>query len=114
MANFFKGILRANSTNYGDLEGPMTGVKRGKTQMPICIEKGRCLAWGVGTDDIELSKDTVKGIELIASNQMAKDITGAQGKLCNINVYRITMKDGQVGTLRLLSGTEYKVLQLIK
>ena len=114
MANFFKGMVRANSTNYGDLEGPMTGIKRGKMQMPICIEKGKCLAWAVGANDVELSKETVKSVELVASNQVANDITGGQGKTYNINVYKITMKDGQVGTLRLLSGTEYKVLQLIK
>lgn len=114
MANFFKGILRANKTNYGDLEGPMTGIKRGKMQMPICIEKGKCLAWAVGSDDVELSKDTVKGVELIAGNQVANDITGGQGKRYSINVYKIEMKNGQVGTLRLISGTEYKVLQLIK
>lgn len=114
MANFFKGLVRANSTNYGDLEGSMTGIKRGKMQMPICIEKGKCLAWAVGSDDVELSKDTVKSVEPIASNQIVKDITGGQGKTYNVNVYKIAMKDGQVGTLRLLSGTEYKVLQLIK
>lgn len=114
MANFFKGMLRANSTNYGDLEGPMTGIKKGKMQMPICIEKGKCIAWSVGADDVELSKSTVKGIELIASNQVANDITGGQGQRFSINVYKIEMKNGQVGTLRLISGTEYKVLQLIK
>ncbi len=114
MANFLKGMLRANSTNYGDLEGPMTGIKKGKMQMPVCIEKGKCIAWGVGADDVELSKTTVKGVELIASNQIADDISGGQGKKFSINVYKIEMQDGQVGTLRLISGTEYKVLQLIK
>ncbi len=114
MANFFKGILRANKPNYGDLEGPMTGIKKGKMQMPICIEKGKCLAWAVGSPDVELSKDTVKALELISEKQVANDITGGQGKSYQINVYKIEMKDGQVGTLRLISGTEYKVLTLIK
>ncbi len=114
MANFFKGMLRANSSNYGDIEGPMTGIKKGKMQMPICIEKGKCLAWAVGADDVELSKDTVKSLEVIAKGQVANDITGGQGKTFSINVYKIVMTDGSVGTLRLISGTEYKVLQLIQ
>ena len=39
MANFFKGMLRANSTNYGDLEGPMTGIKKGKSKCLSALER---------------------------------------------------------------------------
>ena len=57
MAGFFKGLLRANSANYGDLEGPMTNLKSGR--LAIAIEKGKCIAWIVGQDDVELSKENV-------------------------------------------------------
>ena len=66
MAGFFKGLLRANLGNYGDLEGPMTKLKKGK--LTITIEKGKCIAWIVGADDIELNRETVKSVELISGN----------------------------------------------
>ena len=112
MAGFFKGMLRANAANYGDLEGPMTNLKKGK--LTLTIEKGKCIAWIVGQDDIELSKDNVKAVELISSNVPIRDLASGGGKPCQVNVYKIEMKNGQVGTLRLVSATEYKVLQLIK
>ena len=112
MAGFFKGMLRANAANYGDLEGPMTGLKSGK--LTITIEKGKCIAWIVGQPDIELSKANVAKVEMISGGQIIRDLASGGGKTYNVNVYRIEMKNGQVGTLRLLSGSEYKVLMLIK
>ncbi len=112
MANFFKGLLRANTANYGDLEGPMTNLKKGR--LTLTIEKGKLIAWIVGQDDVELSKDNVKGVELISSHQIIRDLASGGGKTYDVNVYRIEMKNGQVGTLRLLSASEYKVLQFIK
>lgn len=112
MAGFFKGLLRANSANYGDLEGPMTNLKSGR--LAIAIEKGKCIAWIVGQDDVELSKENVKSVEMISSHQIIRDLSSGGGKPYDVNVYKIEMTNGQVGTLRLLSASEYKVLNLIK
>lgn len=112
MAGFFKCLIRANKANYGDLEGPMTNLKKGK--LTISIEKGKCIAWISGKDDIELSTENVKSVSLISSNVPIRDLTSGGGKPCQVNVYKIEMKNGQVGTLRLVTSTEYKVLQLIK
>lgn len=112
MAGFFKGMLRANAANYGDLEGPMTKLKSGK--LTLTIEKGAVIAWIVGQDDIELNKTNVKAVDLISSNIMVRDLGSGGGKPWTVNVYRITMADDSVGTLRLVANTEYKVLQLIK
>lgn len=110
--NFLKGILRANSGNYGDLEGPMTNLKSGK--LTLAIEKGKCIAWIVNEEDVELSKDNVASVEPISTGIAIKDLTSGGGKDAIVNVYRITLKNGQVGTLRLVANSEYKVLQIIK
>ena len=112
MAGFFKGLLRANSTLYGDLEGPMTNLKSGR--LSISIEKGKCIAWIVGQDDIELSTENVKNVEKLSDNIVISNLASGGGKQYEVNVYKIEMKNGQVGTLRLVSRLEYKVLQLIK
>lgn len=110
---FFKGIIRCNGANYGDLEGgEITKLKRGR--LGIAIEKEKVLAWIVRAEDIELSKSNVQSLELISSNVRITDLSGGGGKPYEVNIYRITMKDGAVGTLRLLVGTEHKVLMIIK
>lgn len=112
MANFFKGLLRANGANYGDLEGPMTKLKRGR--LTINIEKGKCIAWIVGQDDIELSKENVKKVDLISTNVYVKDLASGGGKENVVNIYKIEMKTGEVGTLRLKAAAANKVLMLIQ
>lgn len=112
MTHFFKGLLRANTANYGDLEGSITQLKKGK--LSITVEKGKCLAWTVGKDDIELTKENVKSIEPLSNNILIKDLGSGGGKDYIVNVYKIEMKNGETGIMRLVSGTEYKVLQLIK
>lgn len=113
MANFFKGMLRLNVFgNYGDLQGPMTNLNKGGFM--ITIEKGKCIAYIVGQPDIELSRENVQSVQPISKNQKVSDISGCGNKLCDVNIYRIKLKNGQEGTLRLLSGTEYKVLSLIQ
>ncbi len=110
--NFFKGMLRANKKMYGDLEGSVTKLKRGR--LAVSIEKGVCIAWAVGSEDIELSRSTIKDVELISKDQIATDLPSGGGQRYQINVYRLTFKNGATGILRLTSGDEYKVLQLIK
>lgn len=112
MANFFKGILRANTGNYGDIEGPMTNLKSGK--LAITLEKGKCIAWIVGQDDVELSKENVKKVELVTSNVEIYDLSSGGGKRYVVNIYSIEMADGSVGTLRLVAATQHKVLALIQ
>ena len=113
MANIFKGLLRANSKANicGDLEGPAADVNKGR--LTVSMEKGKCIAWAVGHDDIELSKNTVKSYQKISSDITVKDIPSGGGKPYKVNIYRIEMKDGKTGTLRLLVGNEYKVIDAI-
>lgn len=107
MANFFKGMLRTNTAPYcGDLEGPMTGLKNG--QMAVTIEKGKCIAWIVGRDDVELSKETVKSITFVESKPV--QFTGsADCTVRQASIYKIEMANGQIGTLRLDTKQEAKV-----
>lgn len=113
MAGFFKGLLRANNGSLcGDLEGPMTKLNKGK--LPISIEKGKVIGWAVGQDDIELSKANVQSVDVIDNNVPIKDLSSGGGKLYSVNVYKIVMKDGKEGILRLLTGSAYKVLAIIK
>lgn len=99
MANFFKGMLRTNTSPCcGDLEGPMTQLKNGR--MTVTIEKGKCIAWIVGRDDVELSKQTVKNLEFIGAEVIR--ITGnPKQEDCAAAIYKIEMANGDVGTLRL-------------
>lgn len=108
MANFFKGLLRANMTLYGDVDGVAD------TRLSLSVEKGKCIAWAVGTDDVELSRDNVASVSLLSSNQIATDLASGGGKKYMVNVYNIEMKNGKKGIMRLLVATEYKVLSLIK
>ena len=112
MANFFKGMLRANAALYGDLEGPMTGLKRGK--LTIAIEKGQCIAWIVGKDDLVLSKNNVKDVSFLSGPHRVTDLGSGGGKPYLVNSYKIEMKTGEVGELRLITSTESKVLMLLK
>ncbi len=110
MAGFFKGLMRANAANFGDLEGEMTKLKSGK--LTISIEKGKCIAWIVGQDDIELSKDNVKGLEFVKHDNVVTASNG--GKAEDVSIYKIVMKDGAEGTLRLMQNREKMVLRLLQ
>lgn len=112
MANFFAGMLRANSKIYGDLEGEITNLNKGR--LTVSIVKGKCIAWIVGQSDIELSKENVASVETISKDVVVTDYPSNHGKAIRSNVYRITLKNGKTGILRLTAGDEYKVLQLIK
>lgn len=72
------------------------------------------MAWTVGKDDIELTKENVKSIEPLSNSILIKDLGSGGGKDYIVNVYKIEMKNGETGIMRLVSGTEDKVLQLIK
>lgn len=110
---FFKGMKRCNMANYGDLEGgDITNLKRGR--LSITLEGGKVIAWIVRAEDIELNKDNVQSLELISSRIRITDLSSGGGKPYEVNIYRITMKNGAVGTLRLLTGTEHKILMLLK
>ncbi len=111
MAGFFKGLLRANSTIYGDLEGPMTGLKSGR--LSLTVEGGKCIAWIVGAKDLELSKENVKTLEFVGYAHVSNVCSGG-GTDCDVSVYRIEMQDERVGTLRLVTATEKEVLALIQ
>ena len=108
MAGFFKCMLRANTSLCGDIEGPMTKMNKGR--LSISVEKGKVIAWAAGTDDIELSKANVQSVNKLASNVMIKDLASGGGKIYKVDVYKIVMKDGKEGILRLLVGAAYKVL----
>lgn len=116
MANFFKGLLRANTTIYGDLEGAVTKLKNGR--LAIAIEKDKskeekCIAWIVGQKDIELSKGNVKKVEFV-DHAVVNDISSNAGKSADVSIYRIEMTDGTTGTLRLKTSSEEQVLRLIR
>lgn len=112
MANFFKGILRSfTGSPYGDLGGPVTGLQNEKGKLVVSIEKGKCIAWTAGMDDVELSKETVKRVEFINSNVQVDDFIG--NKINTVDIYSIEMTNGKVGTLRLVKSTKQKVLDLI-
>ena len=112
MAGFFKCMLRANTSLCGDLEGSMTKLIKGK--LSISVEKGKVIAWITGQDDIELSKENVQSVDLIDSDIIIKDLASGGGKVYKVNTYKIVMKDGKDGVLRLLTGSAVKVLAIIK
>ena len=113
MANFFKGILRVNfKGNFGDLESQM--IKNKDHKMAVTIEKGKCIAWIVGEDDIELSTDSIKKIELVDSDVKVSDMFNGASRVATIvDIYKIEMSNGQVGKLRLIRSTKRRVLALI-
>ena len=102
--SFWRGLVRVNTSNLGDLEGPMTGLKSGRYS--ICMEKGKVIAYIVRGEDLELSKENVKSLETVSTN------VSDNGKV--FNIYRIEMTNGQVGTLRLVTNTAHKVLMIIQ
>lgn len=112
MAGFFKCMLRANTSLCGDLEGGMTKLKSGR--LSISVEKGKCIAWIVGSDDIELSRDNVESVEMISGNDVVSNVASGGGKVYKVNCYKIVMKDGTEGVLRLMIGSSSKVLALLR
>ena len=111
MAGCLQGLKRANSAKYGDLEGPMTMLKSGK--LSITIEDGKVIAWIVNADDIILSKENVESVELSVPNVTITDLGSGGGKTYIVNIYRIVMKNGEEGILRLVTSNATKVLMLI-
>lgn len=112
MAGFFKCMWRANTSLCGDLEGSVTKLIKGK--LSISIEKGKVIAWISGQDDLELSKENVQSVEPLGNNIVIKDLASGGGKVYKVDAYKIVMKDGKEGVLRLLTGSAYKVLAIIK
>ena len=112
MANFFVGLWRASFNNYGDIEGPMTKLKRGR--MTLGILNGHVTAWIVGRDDIEFKKEDVASVTLTDANLMVKDLGSNGGKPVVINVYRIELKNGEVGILRLKRSSAQRILNLLQ
>ena len=112
MAGFFKCLIRANTSRCGDLEGEMTGLIKGR--LSVSIEKGKVIAWAVGSDDIELSKENVMSIDLVDSDLTISDLSSGGGKVYRVNAYKIVMKDGKQGVLRILTGSAVRVLSLLK
>ena len=111
MANFFKGLARANSKDLcGDLEGSITGI-RGKIN--VSVEGGRVIAWVVGKPDIDLTKKAVV-FEKITDKVIVRDFASRGGKPVLVNIYHIELSDGKQGVLRLMLANEYKVVTLIK
>ena len=102
--SFWRGFARVNSNNLGELWGPVTHLT-GAGRMSIHREKsGRIVAYAVGMEDVELTRETVKSIELVETN-VSFDGIG------ECNVYDLEMRDGETGTLRLRITTERWVLE---
>lgn len=114
MAGFFKCMLRANTSLCGDIEGEMTGLTSGKLMRSISVEKGKVIAWVVGMDDMELSKENVMSVDLVDANVTITNLASGGGKENKVNIYDIVMKDGKKGTLRLRTVSAVKVLALLK
>ena len=112
MAGFFKCMLRANTSLCGDLEGSVTLGTKGKRS--VSIEKGKVIAWATSVDDIELSKQNTQSVDLLDSDIVIKDLASGGGKIYKVNAYKIIMRDGTEGILRVKSGEAYKVLSIIK
>lgn len=98
-SGFFKQWKRSKGAIYGDIEGPMTKLKRGR--MSIAYEDGKLIAFLLGAGEFELSEENVERLELIEENVPCENITNMYGVKKEIDRYKIVMKDGQVGTLRL-------------
>lgn len=112
MAGCIQGIKRCNLAHYGDLAGPMTNLKSGS--LAITIEDNKVIAWIVNAEDIVLSSENVRSVELTVSSVPVSDLSSGGGKTYTVNIYRIEMTDGQVGTLRLKVATANRVLELLK
>lgn len=99
-SGFFKQWKRSKGAIYGDIEGPVTKLKRGR--MSIAYEDGKFIAFLLGAGEFELSEKNVERLELIEENVSCENIANMFGVKKEIDRYKIVMKDGQVGTLRLV------------
>ena len=112
MAGIFKSIIRANwGKNYGDTIFP--GGK-----LAVTVEKGKCIAWLMGSKDHELSKSNVKKVELVDTDVTVNDyIDGAHQITQVVDIYNIEVAraDSKTfrATLRLIPSTKQKVSELI-
>ncbi len=111
MAGCIQGIKRMNFAHYGDIEGPMTNLKSGS--LAITIENEQVIAWIVNAPDVILSKENVASVVLTTSGITVTNLSSGGGKPFTVNVYKIEMKNGQVGVLRLKVNTADRVLNLL-
>ena len=98
---FLKGMIRINTINHGDIEGSVTQLLKGKKSISV-LKDGSVVAWLVNAVDIVLSKENVQSVELVK-----KDVHD-NGKI--YDVYTVSMKNGESGTMRLVKDTAEKVL----
>ena len=53
-------------------------------------------------------------IDLVDSDLTISDLSSGGGKVYRVNSYKIVMKDGKQGVLRILTGSAVRVLSLLK
>ena len=111
MAGLLENLVRVEEF-LGDIEGPITGLSNGK--LSVSREGDKLVFWAEGAEDVIINKKDVQSLVLISANVTIKDISKDMGKNCQIDIYQLTLKNGQTGTLRLISTTAAKALEILK
>ena len=111
MAGLLENLVRV-AEFLGDIEGPITGLKAGK--LSVSREHDKLILWADGTEDVIVSKENVKSLVLVSAKVAPDNISNDMGKECTVDIYQLTLTNGKSGTLRLISTTAYKALNILK
>lgn len=107
MVHLFKQIWRDRAMSCGDLTFPESGA------YGIVIEDGHVIAWHPLEDDILLSSDSVRSVDISISDVFASDMLFGK-ESCKVNYYRLEMTSGEIGILRLNTHRADKVLSILR
>ena len=101
---FFNKLFRKQ---YGQADGfNFKGVRS------LTVENNQVVLYAIGTEDIVLTKDKVASVELVTSNMQVSNFV--QTGISIVNAYMVKMKDGSVGSIRILAGEAYKMLAVLQ
>ena len=110
MAGCMQGFKRANGGLFGDIVGDIVPEKK----RSVSVENNQVILWIVNAEDIILKKEDIKTIDPLQSHVEESHIASGGGKTYIVDTYKVTLKDGKSGELRLMSNKASKVLELLR
>lgn len=94
--------------------GDISGLKcLTNSKMTISVINGQVVAWIIGRDDVIIKKEDVKSLNSLNSTVVTDLCNGGRAPT-QVSVFKITMKNGDSGMLRLNQKLQHKVLMILQ
>ena len=110
MAGCMQGFKRANGGLFGDILGDIVPEKK----RSVTVENGQVILWAVNAEDIILKKEDIQSFDFLQAKTVVSDIASGGGKQYFVDSYKVVLKDGKSGVLRLMTAKAAQVLAILK